>query len=448
MALLVCAIAFVATFVAGRRSLVAGLGAVIAVGYFYGILRANLASTFSHFIFDAAVAGLYLTQLFRPLDLVDRIRIQPIRNWLVLLAGWPFLLLLLPLQDPMVQMVGLRAHVYFLPFLLLGARLDREDLYRLALVLAGLNLAAFAFALGEFFFGLPYFYPRNEVTELVYRSNDVRSAGSLLGAFRIPATFANSSQYGGTMIITLPVILGAWFAKRIHRHRVLFACAMAASVLGVFFSASRTNLLVLGVLIMVSLVSGRMGVVGRVGWVAMLAAIGLAVSTNERLFLRLMSLNADTILERLSWSMNAGVLELVTKHPMGNGLGGGGSSIPHFLLHLVRNPMPVENQYASIMLEQGLPGLLIWLAFIAWVLTRGAGSRDDPWHLARRLGKIATAAFLATGLIGLGLFTAIPFAPLLFIWMAWLGTPQREQVVRAIEARGAPAPTARLAYHG
>ncbi|HLL45479.1 MAG TPA: hypothetical protein VK399_02175 [Longimicrobiaceae bacterium] len=46
MALLVCGIAFVAAFVAGRRSLVAGIGAVLTVGYFYGILRANLASTF------------------------------------------------------------------------------------------------------------------------------------------------------------------------------------------------------------------------------------------------------------------------------------------------------------------------------------------------------------------------------------------------------------------
>ncbi|HLL45480.1 MAG TPA: hypothetical protein VK399_02180 [Longimicrobiaceae bacterium] len=400
-------------------------------------------------MFDAAVAGLYATQLLRPLDIADRIRTQPIRNWMVLLIGWPCLLLLLPLQDPMVQMVGLRAHIFFLPFLLLGARLGRDDLYRLALVLAALNIVSFAFALGEFFFGLPYFYPRNEVTELIYRSNDIRSANNLLGAFRIPATFANSSQYGGTMIITLPVIVGAWFTARAHRHRVVLACAMAAAVLGVFFSASRTNILVLGVLVLVSLVSGKMGVAGRVGWVAMLAVIGWTVSTNERLFLRLMSLNVDTILERLSWSMNRGVLELAAKHPMGNGLGGGGSSIPHFLLHLVRNPMPVENQYATIMLEQGLPGLLLWVAFLAWVFTRRAPPRSDPWHLARRLCAIACAAFLATGFIGLGLFTSIPFSPILFIWLAWLGTPQHAEAAHPAAGRAEPqAPAGRLAYHG
>jgi hypothetical protein len=162
-----------------------------------------------------------------------------------------------------------------------------------------------------------------------------------------------------------------------------------------------------------------------------------------------MSLNVDTILERLSWSMNRGVLELAAKHPMGNGLGGGGSSIPHFLLHLVRNPMPVENQYATIMLEQGLPGLLLWAAFLVWVFTRRGPRRSDPWHLARRLGAIACAAFLATGFIGLGLFTSIPFSPILFIWLAWLGTPQYAEVAHPAAARAEPqTPAGRLAYHG
>lgn len=438
VALLLCGIAFVAAFVAGRRSLVAGIGAVLAVGYFYGITRANVTSTLSHFIFDSAVLGLYVTQLPRPFAPEDLARTRQLRHWAVLLIGWPLLMLLLPLQDPMVQLVGLRANVFFVPFLLLGARLQREDFYGIARVLAVLNLVAFGFALAEFFFGLPYFYPRNDVTDIIYRSNDIRASGSLFGAFRIPATFPNSSVYASTMVISVPVLLGAWLQKRTYRDRLLFTFALFGTVLGVFLSASRTSLMLLFVLLMMTMISGRMGAFGRVAWIFMLAGIGWVVSIDERLFLRIMSLSPDAIIERLSWSMNRGVLDHVAQYPMGNGLGGGGSSIPHFLLHLVRNPMPVENQYATIMLEQGLPGLLVWMAFIVWVLTRPLGPRSDPWQFPRLLARIACALYLATGFIGVGLFTAIPFTVMLFLWMAWLGVPQRREAEAPLPLR-APA---------
>lgn len=427
VALLLCGVAFAASFVAGRRSLLAGLAAMLSVGYLYGITRANVTSAFSHFIFDAAVVGLYAAQLFRPTAVEDLWRGRLLRHWVVLLIGWPLLLLVFPIQDPMVQLVGLRAHIFFLPFLLLGARLDDGALYRLALVLAGLNLVSFGFALAEFFIGLPYFYPRNEVTELVYRSNDIRASGDLLGAFRIPATFANAAQYGATMVITLPLLLGAWLQNRSGGHRMLLTVALGASVLGVFFSATRTNLLLLGILLLLSLASGRMGAAGRVGWVVILAGMGWAVSTDERLFLRILSLSPEKVIERLSWSMNAGVLDVLSRYPMGNGLGGGGTSMPHFLAHLVRSPFKVENQYATIMLEQGLPGLLLWLAFMVWVLTRKTTRRDDPWHLTRRLTRAGSAAFLASGIIGVGLFTSIPFSPLLLLWLGWLAVPPREE---------------------
>ena len=54
LSLLLCVLAFAATYRASRRSLLAGLVAVFAIGYLYGILRANIIQPFSHFIFDAA----------------------------------------------------------------------------------------------------------------------------------------------------------------------------------------------------------------------------------------------------------------------------------------------------------------------------------------------------------------------------------------------------------
>lgn len=79
LSLLLCLLSFGLCYWAGRRSLPSGLIAALGVGYGYGIMRANVPETFSHFIFDAGVVGLYATQLFRKLtaaqlDKVSRLR--------------------------------------------------------------------------------------------------------------------------------------------------------------------------------------------------------------------------------------------------------------------------------------------------------------------------------------------------------------------------------------
>lgn len=437
IALILCAGAFLAAYVAGRRSLVSGLAVVIAVGYFYGIVRANVTSAFSHFIFDAAVVGLYVTQLFRPLPAEERVRIQPLTVWAVLLIGWPILLLLFPLQDPMIRLVGLRAHIFLLPFLLLGARLRRDDVERLVMHVAVLNLVAFAFAVGEFFLGVERFYPRNDVTELIYRSTDIYTS-SVFGAFRIPAIFANASLYGGVMVVTLPLLLGLWTQKRTSGwQRTLLTTALVVTVLGVFLAAARIHFVVLVALVFVTLLSGKIGAWGRVGWVMMLGGLAWVVSTEERLFQRFMTLSADTILERLSWSLNQGFIEVMFGYPLGNGLGGGGSSVPYFLQHLVRNRIVIENHYATIMVEQGLPGLILWFGFIGWVLLRRTTRPDDPWAFGRRLAWVTSGAYFAQGLIGIGLLSAVPFTVLFLLAVGWLSVPQTEE---AAEPAGEPAP--------
>src|SRR5262245_3669465 len=99
----------------------------MGIGYGYGIIRANVPQALSHFIFDAAVVGLYLAQLGRPLRPEVRQRMRGLVTWVTVLMVWPVFLLFIPFQHPLVQLVGLRGHMFFLPFLLLGARLTRED---------------------------------------------------------------------------------------------------------------------------------------------------------------------------------------------------------------------------------------------------------------------------------------------------------------------------------
>src|SRR6185312_16782937 len=130
--LLLCFAAITIVFAAGRRSLVAGLVAVFAVGYIYGITRANFNGAASHFIFDAGVVGLYAARwgdIKKKLEGRDG---RWLKLWVTLLVLWPVLLFLIPVQDPMIQIVGLRADIFFIPFILLGTRLDDEDIYTLA----------------------------------------------------------------------------------------------------------------------------------------------------------------------------------------------------------------------------------------------------------------------------------------------------------------------------
>ena len=65
----------------------------------------------------------------------------------------------------MVQLVGLRAQIFFLPFLAAGAIMESEDIRKIACGLAVLNCIALIFALLEVQFGVPSFFPFNPVDQ-------------------------------------------------------------------------------------------------------------------------------------------------------------------------------------------------------------------------------------------------------------------------------------------
>ena len=119
IALALCVLAFFATFFAGRRSLGVGMIALFTVGYFYGILRANLITTYSHFLFDAGLIGLYLSQNWFTFPPPEARRLEFLRIATALLIGWPLLLVLMPFQPLLISLVGLRGNILFIPLLLL-----------------------------------------------------------------------------------------------------------------------------------------------------------------------------------------------------------------------------------------------------------------------------------------------------------------------------------------
>lgn len=437
--LILCVVALVGCWVAGRRSLPAGIGCLLLVGYLYGIVRANQLDGFSHVLFDAALCGLYASQFLSPLSLAERIRLQELRTWLIVLIGWPVLLFLVPRQDILVELVGLRGNVLMLPCLLLGARLTREDLSQLAGWLAALNIGAAAVAATQFVVGIEPFFPRNAVTDIIYRSGDIAN----FSAYRIPSTFTSAHAYGGAMVLSLPLLLGGWMhAPPRSRASWAYVVAIMVTVLAVFVTGARTPVLQLAVIGLAAVVSGHVHIGHKFRWALVALAVAWIVSGEARLQRFTTLSDPEFIAGRIAGSVNLNLVELARLYPLGNGLGGGGTSVPYFLQSRVRNSVVMENEYARIALELGVPGLMAWLLFLVWFFTRPVPAAAS-WPLTRHLVRVATAASFGLGLLGIGLLTSVPGTAVMLLAAGWSVVPDpARQAPDAARLAGRPAPPA------
>jgi O-Antigen ligase len=430
LSLILCAISFVACFVAARISLSAGIVATISIGYAYGILRGNIQQSASHFIYDAGAVGFYLAMLTRPLSLKAKSKLKPLMPWFLCLLVWPILLFVVPTQDLIVQLVGLRANIFFLPFLLVGAMLESHDYRHLARALVILDAIALMFAMAEAILGVEHFYvAANPVNAIIFGSNDVIYGGA--GHYRIPSTFVSSAAYATDMVATLPLLLGALSEERRNsRWRYPIVCAIAFVGLGVFLSGSRSAvapLIILG--IYGAWPHGEWSVPRGVG-IALILVIAAAVAVTPQMQ-RFMTLrDTDYVAQRIYGSVNQNFITLAIEYPMGNGLGGGGTSLPYFLQDRLSNPVVLENEYARIMIEQGIPGLLLWLGFILWLALRRRGNRSEPWQKGKSLARMFCLFSFATAPLGLGMLDAIPGTEMLLLLTGWFATAEPLITVR------------------
>jgi hypothetical protein len=329
----------------------------------------------------------------------------------------------LPFQTLLVSIVGLRGNMFLLPAVLIGSRLCGVDLRRLALGLAALNLVALGFGVAEYFLGIERFFPFGPLTLTMYTSQD--SAG----ANRIPALFTNAHTYAGVMVDTIPFLFGAWVQKTGARwQKLLLIAGMAAAFFGVLMAATRTGMLFAGILVILASTSGKLGAMKRWVWVLAIAAVVWAAMHNER-WQRYKELDTGSVEDRIAGSVNRTFFEILVDYPMGNGLGGGGTSIPYFLASRVNRPVSAENEYARILLEQGVVGLLLWLGFGAWFITNRSAFVKDEWFTGRRMAWYLCAITLVSSSLGLGMLTSIPNSFLFLLTLGWVAVrPQKEAV--------------------
>lgn len=411
-----CLAAFGVAFWCGRRALWQGIVAVLTVGYAYGIVRANVTGA-THLLFDASVAGLFAAQLWNVLTATDRPGLYALKCWTLALIAWPTVLFFFPPGDVLVELVGWRANVFLLPFLLIGAKLDDDSVYKIGMAMAILNIAAGVIAAAEFTFGIRMFFPYNEVTDMLYqaRLNDTEFIG-----LRIPATFVNAHAYGGTLVMTLPFIFGAWIQQRERWHAHVLTVALAASLLGIFAAGARTPMIVLAALAVLVTLSGRLRGYAWVSWAGVILVVGWIVSNDVRLQRFVTLQDTQFLNERWSSSVNREFFDLMGAYPFGRGLAGGGTSIPYFLQDRFEANFVMENEFARIVMEQGIPGLFLWVLFIVWVIAKSRGPKSDPWHLSRRLVLAAAAAYFLFALTGIGLLTSVPQSMVLLLGIGWI----------------------------
>ena len=443
-ALLLLAASFLGTLIASRRSLVAGIAAVCATGYAYGVIRANVPGLATHFLFDASVIALYLSQFVLARWNDRSPEAGRLGLWVGVLVLWPALLVLMPGQDLLVQLVGLRGNVFLVLFLLLGARLRSADLQKLAIVLGVLNLLAFAFAVVQFIFGVEPFFPPGPLTELIYRSNDVGPQGQL----RIPSSFPSAHAFAATMLISLPLLAGAMTLEKRRAVQFLLSASILCSILAIFLASTRLYVVMLAGLTAYLFFSGKVFQRYRTRFLLMVGVVALVVFSQERMQRFVSVFDVGLVTERVGWSINRSFLDLAARYPLGNGLGAGGTSVPHFLEDRIRDRVIMENEYARIMLEQGMGGLLLWVAFIVWLMVRSRPKAGEPWELSRRMFRVLIGAQFAAGLIGIGLFTAIPQSALLFLFAGWIVMPQRALRTEGMrsQVRSGPRPLAGRVY--
>ena len=405
--------AFYATFV----SRVAGLCVVLTVGYFYGILRGNFPDGLTHFLFDSAVMGYFAALVGGCWPKTPESPSQKVlRQWFIALVGWTIVMFLIPMQHILVQLVGLRANCFLLPFLLVGSRLENRETERLALWLAVLNLVAIGFAIAEFVIGVQAFYPENPVTKIIYASH-------VTGGLRVPAIFANAHSFGGTMTMTLPWILAVWTQKQQKfSARVVLMASILAAIVGTFMSSTRTAVIELALIVLLATLSGKMPPIFQIVWILLLVGAGYIVFNDDRMQRFMTLFDSEQVADRLAGSINMNLLDLICSYPLGNGLGAGGTSLPYFLAYLVTNPITLESEYARIVLELGIPGLLLWFGFMGWFCWSRPHDANDRWLFLRQLLWVSAMFGFANGFLGIGMMTAIPHSALMLLGVGFAAT--------------------------
>jgi len=211
--------------------------------------------------------------------------------------------------------------------------------------------------------------------------------------------------------------------------------AFLLTAIGVFLGASRIHFLVLTLIVAVAILISNAKLSYRFAMLMLVIAVGSVVLNEDRMQ-RFKTLdNTEYVVTRVRGSTSASLVEIASKYPLGNGLGGGGTSIPYFLEDRLEDPQVEENEYMRICLELGVPGLFLFVSFLLWVFSRKfRNTRYDPWKFGRRLAYFTALAYCVIGMLGIGMMSSIPQTCLFLMCIGWISTRPDTQEYEPVSA--------------
>lgn len=419
---ILCLAALLSCSITAIRGVLPGLCCLFFWGYLFGILKAHYIESNGLFIFDAATIGFYFGTLSNQEIRSLFPRFNRLLPWVYILIFWPVFVAVIPIQHYLVQVIGLRGNIFWLPMALVGFLIRDIEKQKFISFIAILNVVAFCFAVAEFFIGVDYFVPENEVTKIVHNSADL--AG---GAKRIPSIFANAHSYSLFMVSTIPWLLGEIIAINLSKAssvvtRFILIIGLLCAAAGIFMSGPRQPVIALAIIGAMIFFSGRFNLTLLMTVTLAGTVISYFVSQDER-FQRFAELqDTNLIFNRLQVSVNISFFEILMDYPMGNGMGAGGTSLPGFAQALLSRQVIMENEYSRIMLEQGLPGLSLFLAFFFWYLLQKRSQRDPDFFLKNYIFYSTITTFI-TAVIGVGMMTTIPGTAFLWLGLGYSISP-------------------------
>ncbi len=423
MDLLFPIVAFVGSFFFTFRSLGMGLGYTFFTGYFFGIIRVNYLGLFTTFFYDSGLLGLYLGILVTNRYQQSQFLQTKGGKIFQFIIGWQLFLFLIPFHHYLVQLIALRSDVWMTLLIPVGFLLSAQDIKVLTRWLALGNLLSLAFAIYEYIYGVPSLYPYNALTELIYNSNDIRTADGK-GALRIPATFMNAHSYAGTMHSTMSFLLEHLISKRSHwLDRLIGLLAIFAALAGILLTGTRSALASMALMIIVLWALNRFNWILGIVIFVIVVIFSVVIANNVR-FQRLQTLTDSNIVStRLYGSMNENTLEeIFLQYPLGAGLAAGCPNIPGFLQHLAPKGLPAfENEYARIVMGQGWVGLAAWLTWIAYLLAVPPAIKvSQPWGIMLQIIFAGQLVGWASAFIGTAGFISVPASGIVCVQMGIL----------------------------
>jgi hypothetical protein len=192
-----------------------------------------------------------------------------------------------------------------------------------------------------------------------------------------------------------------------------------AALFGILLGASRSAFVLATLAATFALTSSAATRKVRVWCCVVLVCVAAVAATNGRMQRFTTLQDTDAVETRLAGSINSSFWEILVDNPMGNGLGGGGTSIPYFWESHVRRVVGLESEYSRILIEQTLFGLLLWLCFLGWVFLRRVAFVTTVWREGRRLAWFVCLVTFCQGMIGVGMFSSVPQSLLMFLWIGW-----------------------------